>query len=125
MAKKRSFGVSVKQTTLDFIDRYATSRDVSRAEAIEQLVLFGLENIETISHIEQDMKYVIEKLENRFKNEVNRLAKLQVHQLRLSAALKGFILFHLDNALHVDTQTVRTIEEKSVQKLMEGLKNGE
>lgn len=125
MAKKRSFGVSVKQTTLDFIDRYATSRDVSRAEAIEQLVLFGLENIDTISHIEQDMRASVDKLENRLKNEVNRLAKLHVHQLKLAAVTKGFILFHLDNTLHVDEKTVRTIEEKSILKLMEGLKSGE
>lgn len=125
MAKKRSFGVSVKQTTLDFIDRYATSRELSRAEAIEQLVLFGLENIETISHIEQDFQTTIEKLENRLKNEANRLAKLHVHQLKLSAAIKGLILFHLDNTLKIDASTVKTIEEKSIHKLMESIKNGE
>lgn len=124
MAKKRSFGLSVKQTTLDFIDRYATAREISRAEAIEQLVLFGLENIDTISHIEQNVKVSLDKLDNRLKNEVNRLAKLQIHQLKLLATIKAFILFHLDNTLHVDTQIMKTIEEKSVQKIMESLKNG-
>lgn len=124
MAKKRSFGLSVKQTTLDFIDRYATAREISRAEAIEQLVLFGLENIDTISHIEQNVKVSLDKLDNRLKNEVNRLAKLQIHQLKLLATIKAFILFHLDNTLHVDTQIMKTIEEKSIQKIMESLKNG-
>ena len=125
MAKKRSFGVSVKQTTLDFIDRYATARELSRAEAIEQLVLFGLENIETISQIEQDFKTSIEKLENRLKNEVNRLAKLHVQQFKLAAAIKGLILFQIENTMRVDAQTVKTIEQKSIQKIMESLKNGD
>ena len=125
MAKKRSFGVSVKQTTLDFIDRYATARELSRAEAIEQLVLFGLENIETISQIEQDFKTSIEKLENRLKNEVNRLAKLHVQQFKLAAAIKGLILFQSENTMRIDAQTVKTIEQKSIQKIMESLKNGD
>lgn len=125
MAKKRSFGVSVKQTTLDFIDRYATARELSRAEAIEQLVLLGLENIETISNIEQDVNTSLERLENRLKKEVNRLAKLHVHQAKLAVTIKGLILFQLENTLKVDAQTVKTIEEKSVQKLMESLRNGD
>ena len=125
MAKKRSFGLSVKQTTLDFIDRYATARELSRAEAIEQLVLLGLENIETISNIEQDVNTSLERLENRLKKEVNRLAKLHVHQAKLAVTIKGLILFQLENTLKVDAQTVKTIEEKSVQKLMESLRNGD
>lgn len=125
MAKKRSFGLSVSQTALEFIDRYANAQNISRSEAIERLAWSGLENIDTISHIEQDVKTSLNKLENRFKNEVNRLAKLQIHQLRLNAVIKGFILFHLDNALHVDANTIKTIEDKSIQRIMESLKNGE
>lgn len=125
MAKKRSFGLSVRQTTLDFIDRYATAQELSRAEAIEQLVLFGLENIETISTIEQDFKISIEKLESRLKNEANRLAKLHVHQAKLAASIKGLILFQLENTLKVDIQTVKAIEARSIQKLMESLRNGD
>lgn len=125
MAKKRSFGVSVKQTTLDFIDRYATARELSRAEAIEQLVLLGLENITTISTIEQDVNASLKKLENRLSNEANRLAKLHVHQAKLAASIKGLILFQMENTMHIDVQTVKTIEEKSIQKLLESLRNGD
>lgn len=125
MQRKRTTGLSISSQTLAFVDGYAQSHETSRSNAIEQLIWLAQENISTISHIEKDLKMTVDKLENRVKNEVNRLAKLQIHQIRLAAATKGFILFQLDNTLHVDANIVKTIEEKSIQKIMEVLKNGE
>lgn len=107
------------------IDSYASSKAISRSNAVEQLILLGFENMNRVAHIEKEMSASLNKFENRLKNEVNRLAKLQIHQLRLSAVIKGFILFHLDNTLNVDANTIKTIEDKSIQRIMETLKNGE
>jgi hypothetical protein len=125
MLSKKSIGLSMSSEFVRLIDSYASSKAISRSNAVEQLILLSFENMNRVTHIEKEMSASLNKFENRLKNEVNRLAKLQIHQLRLSAVIKGFILFHLDNTLHVDANTIKTIEDKSIQRIMETLKNGE
>lgn len=121
MARKRSFGLSFDQGTVDLIDRYAIANDMSRSEAVKQLMLLGLENVKTISLVEEEIKFLYENHEKRIKNEVNRLTRLHVKQLKLSATIKGLILFYFENKIGIDAQTVKIIEAKSIEKIMDSL----
>ena len=57
MAKKRSFGLSLSQQALEYVDRYANAKQISRSEAIEHLVWNGLENIQEISRLNKEIKF--------------------------------------------------------------------
>lgn len=122
MAKKRSFGLSLSQQALEYVDRYANAKQISRSEAIEHLVWNGLENIQEISRVNKEIKFSLEQISLRMKNEADRLAKLQIQNLKISAVAKGFVAFHLSNTLKIDEQTAKMIEQKSIQKVIESLK---
>jgi len=107
--------------TLDFIEAYAASTGNSFAAANEQLIKLGASNIQEVESLTMKNIAAIQTLEHKLnttreelKKSTNRLAALQVTNIKLSAA-NHYFLKEVLRALNISDTVIESMV-KSGQK---------
>lgn len=124
MAQNTKISARISSDIVAQLDAYASALHITRSEAIERLIISGLENIEKSIYLKNTVIQRFEKLEKLVENGSNRVCAIQMktHKKATLASLLGLNLIRSINNLNEDQ--IRALVSAADLKAIEDLRNG-
>lgn len=104
------------------VETYRESHKASFSEALENLVLKGLENAQAIANIQKLFKEELKAVRAEIQNQANRLAGININHFKFSGRIYAHTFSTYKRQPGVSNDEINQLEQHGINKALSDLK---
>lgn len=104
------------------IEAYRVNNKASFSEALENLVLKGLENAQAIANIQKLFKEELKAVRAEIQNQANRLAGININHFKFSGRIYAHTFSTLKQQQSVTNDAINQLEQHGINRALSDLK---
>jgi len=104
------------------IEAYRENNKASFSEALENLVLKGLENTQAITNIQKLFKEELKAVRSEIQNQANRLAGININHFKFSGRIYAHTFSTFKRQPSVTNEEINQLEQHGINKALSDLK---
>lgn len=123
MNKKQVKSYTLNEDTILAIESYSKISGNSQSQSVENLILNGLENINSIQNINNKICQEFKNINNQQKKDIDRLISIIIGQTRSIGKIYGTVVTDSVRSGNIKSEELEDVFSSGIKKVMQEFKN--
>ena len=116
---------TLSEQTIMAIESYSKISGNSLSQAVENLILNGLENINSINNINNKISQEFKNINNQQKKDIDRLISIIIGQTRSIGKIYGTVVTGAVRTGNIKSEELKDVFASGIKKVMSEFKNND
>lgn len=123
MNKKQVKSYTLSEETISAIESYSKISGNSQSQSVENLILNGLENINSIKNINNKITQEFKNISYQNRKDINRLISIIIGQTRSIGKIYGTVVTDSVRSGNIKSEELEDVFNSGIKKVMGEFKN--
>lgn len=123
MNKKQVKSYTLSEETISTIESYSKISGNSLSQAVENLILNGLENINSIQNINNKITQEFKNISQQNRKDIDRLISIIIGQTRSIGKIYGTVVTEAVRTGNIKSEELEDVFNSGIKKVMSEFKN--
>lgn len=123
MNKKQVKSYTLSNDTIQAIESYSKITGNSQSQSVENLILTGLENINSINNINNKINQEFKNINTQNKKDIDRLISIIIGQTRSIGKIYGAVVTNSVRSGNIKSEELEDVFSSGIKKVMQEFKN--
>lgn len=123
MNKKQVKSYTLSEETISAIESYSKISGNSLSQAVENLILSGLENINSIQNINNKISQEFKNISYQNRKDIDRLISIIIGQTRSIGKIYGTVVTNSVRSGNIKSEELEDVFNSGIKKVMGEFKN--